>query len=313
MLRDRCRLALVILLGAGCGGSSTAPTPAGTPSPSTGGPSAAAIETAVRDAYQREFGLTIPRPAIFNDVRSQNCLGAGHLATTAYLRTGSRNALLHLLYMPRDASAVTRKDPPAMFMAPSGTFRALVVVVQHSQTVGPGSLTLLASAQGQVNDDHAAFARARGFGSPIVRFESTNVAIDPSRIANPRDRASVLNAAASEGIGTAGYDFVISLNIDPSRSEGGFAQPGNGFIYVGNYSNWTGTLSGSDWSRIASTAYHHEAAHHWGWSHDWSPTCGGTTLGFEPLIAAPALFGWEDVDGDGVPEILDQTPYGRTN
>ena len=168
MCRDRCWVALVMLLGAGCGGSSTAPTPAGAPSSSTGGPSAAAIETAVRDAYQREFGLTIPRPAIFNDVRSQDCLGSGHLATTAYLRTGSRNALLHLLYMSRGASTVTRKDPPTTVLAPAGTLRALVVVVQHSQTVRPGSLTLLASAQGQINEAHAAFARGRGFGSPKI-------------------------------------------------------------------------------------------------------------------------------------------------
>ena len=34
-------------------------------------------------------------------------------------------------------------------------------------------------------------------------------------------------------------------------------------------------------------------------------------LGFEPFISAPILFGWEDVDGDGIPEILDDTPYGR--
>jgi hypothetical protein len=31
----------------------------------------------------------------------------------------------------------------------------------------------------------------------------------------------------------------------------------------------------------------------------------------EPFITSPILFGWEDVDGDGVPEILDDTPYGR--
>ena len=31
------------------------------------------------------------------------------------------------------------------------------------------------------------------------------------------------------------------------------------------------------------------------------------------FIAPPILFGWEDVDGDGVPEILDSTPYGRAS
>ena len=27
----------------------------------------------------------------------------------------------------------------------------------------------------------------------------------------------------------------------------------------------------------------------------------------------PVLLGWEDVDGDSVPEILDATPYGRSH
>ena len=85
-----------------------------------------------------------------------------------------------------------------------------------------------------------------------------------------------------------------------------------GDIYVGNYSHWTTPLRAQDWRKIAWTTFHHEVAHQWGWVHDWSPTCGGTRLGYEPFLAAPVLFGWEDVDGDGVPEILDDTPYGSS-
>lgn len=167
------------------------------------------------------------------------------------------------------------------------------------------------------NEDHAAFARAKGFAGPIVSFESTNVVISPAQIADPRSRAAVLAAAGREGLGSSGYDFIVSLNIDPARSEGGFATPGDGFVYVGNYRFWSTTLGSSDWLSIAATAYHHEVAHHWGWpaTHDWSPACSAadlTDLGFRPFLAAPVLFGWEDVDGDGVPEILDETPYGRS-
>jgi hypothetical protein len=302
-------VSLVCLLTA-CGGSPTHPTPPA----SSGGPPAPTVQAAVSQAYQREFGLSIPSPAIFNDPRSQNCLGAGHLTTTAYLRTGSRTALLHFLYMSRDAGAVIRRDPPSSVVAPAGTFRALVVVTQHPETVGVDSLMLLEAGQRQINEDHAAFARAKGFPGPIVSFESTNVTVAPSEIADPRSRAAVLAAAGHEGLRSSGYDFIVSLNIDPMRSEGGFATPGDGFVYVGNYAVWRTTLGSNDWMRIAATAYHHEVAHHWGWpaTHDWSPSCSGTDLAFRPLIAAPVLFGWEDVDGDGIPEILDETPYGRS-
>jgi hypothetical protein len=206
-----------------CGGSPTHPTPPA----SSGGPPASTVQAAVSQAYQREFGLSIPSPAIFNDPRSQNCAGAGHLTTTAYLRTGSRTALLHFLYMSRDAGAVIRRDPPSSVVAPAGTFRALVVVTQHPETVGFDSLMLLEAAQRQINEDHAAFARAKGFPSPIVSFESTNVVISPTQIVNPRSRDAVLAAAGREGLGSSGYDFVVSLNIDPTRSEGGFATPGD--------------------------------------------------------------------------------------
>jgi hypothetical protein len=52
---------------------------------------------------------------------------------------------------------------------------------------------------------------------------------------------------------------------------------------------------------------------YWGWETHWTPTCGGTRLGHEPFITSPILLGWEDVDGDGIPEILDDTPYGRSD
>ena len=127
---------------------------------------------------------------------------------------------------------------------------------------------------------------------------------------------SLQSALAARGFSTSGYDFLISINVDPSKAEGGVAYTCTtpAFIYVGNYFSYKSRLDESQLYNFAATAYHHEVAHHLGWpaTHDWSPTCGATRLGFEPLITAPILFGWEDTDGDGVPEILDSTPYGRS-
>jgi hypothetical protein len=74
----------------------------------------------------------------------------------------------------------------------------------------------------------------------------------------------------------------------------------------------TRTLDQKDWQSIARTAYHHEMAHLWGWEHEWSVACTRAADRSRPFLADPVLFGWEDVDGDGVPEILDATPYGRS-
>jgi hypothetical protein len=127
----------------------------------------------------------------------------------------------------------------------------------------------------------------------------------------------VTTALSQQGISVTGDDFVVSINIDPGRSEGGFATPGSvpGFIYMGNFSQWKTKLSAADFTSISGAVYHHEVIHHWGWpgTHDWDCSSGGSgNYGFN-LRVPPVLLGWEDVDGDAVPEIIDPTPYGRSH
>src|SRR5215213_4631626 len=55
---------------------------------------ALSLEQLVSGWYQREFGVSFPRPAIFNDPRAVDCRGDGHLTTTAYLnRSGTTTDL----------------------------------------------------------------------------------------------------------------------------------------------------------------------------------------------------------------------------
>ena len=266
---------------------------------------------AVRDNYFREFGEVIPMPAIFNDERSVDCRQRGHLTTTAYLRQSAKRSTLLEMYLSRDGTNVLSKRRTDV-LTPAGTFKVVVVLVRYPATVGDDALEQLAAAQRQINDDHAAFARAHGYAKPIVQFENTNVIVDAGEIGDPHSPANVRAAAVRAGIMVEGSDFVIVLDPDPAHVAGGLATPPNGDVYVGNYSHWTATLGAREWTSIVRTAYHHEVAHHWGWQHDWTPTCGATKLGFEPFLIAPILAGWEDVDGDGVPDILEQKPYGRS-
>jgi hypothetical protein len=289
---------------AGCGGGPTTPT--ANPGP-TSLPPLTALEIDVNQAYEQAFNEKIVRPAIFNP----SC-AAAHVTSTAYLAPSGKSSTLLTLYTARDGGSVTRSQR-ATFLTPAGRFQVLVVVVGYPQTVGDDAIGLLEGAQSQINEDHAAFARARGYGSPIVTFSNTNVVVDSSQVGDPHSLNGVMTALAQQGRSVAGYDFVVSINIDPSRSEGGFAIPGTdpAFIYMGNFSQWKTTLSASNLASISGAVYHHEVIHHWGWpgTHDWD-SCN-SSFGFNfrvPLV----LLGWEDVDGDGVPEILDATPYGRS-
>jgi hypothetical protein len=281
------------------------------PSPPPGSPGLTTIEAAVKAAYQREFGQTMEHPAIYNNPQAVDCRGEGHLTTTAYLRTGTTTTLLSM-YMSRDATTVTRESRSQVLLPPAGTIRVLVVLVQYPQTVSVGALALWEAAQNQINEDHAAFAKSRGY-APIVVFENTNIMIDSAQVANPRRPGSIRAAAERRGVSTANYQIVMAIDINPQENVGGFSLPLERSVYVGNYSSWKTPLGAQKWEMIARTAYHHEIAHHWGWpdTHDWAGSCGGNKPEYAPFIAPPMLFGWEDLDGDHVPEILSKTPYGR--
>jgi hypothetical protein len=218
------------------------------------------------------------------------------------------------MYMSRDGTTVIRKSRSQVFVPPAGTIRVLVVLVRYPQTVQADALALWETAQNQINEDHAAFAKSRGYKAPIVVFDNTNITIDPAQLASPRRPFSVRAAVERRGVSTANYQIVMTIDINPQESVGGVSLLSERSVYVGNYSSWKTPLTPQDWKMIARTAYHHETAHHWGWpdTHDWAGSCGGHKPEYAPFIAPPMLFGWEDLDGDGVPEILSQTPYGRS-
>jgi hypothetical protein len=268
------------------------------------------VESAVSGAYAREFGETVRRPAIYNDPSGDGC-SEPRLTTTAYLPASPTSGRLLYLSTSPDGLVVTQRSKVESVVLPAGTFRVLVVIARHPATVDDSSLQNWESAQATINHDHAAFAASRGLKQPIVAFDNTNVLVDVGDIADPRSPASVRAAVERSGLPTAPYRFVVSVNLDPTRAEGGFAGAG-GFVYMGNYGRWSYSLSAAEWVNVANAVYHHEVAHHWGWpgSHDWARQCRGQAV-YLPFIVPPILFGWEDVDGDGIPEILDATPYGR--
>jgi hypothetical protein len=280
--------------------------------PSLPPPQPDSVLAGVRDAYRREFGVTIEHPAIYNNPESVNCRGEGHLTTTAYLKTGSATTVLSM-YMSRDGGRVINKNRSEILLRPAGTIRVLVVLVRYPETVAADALGLWEDAQKQINEEHAAFAKSRGYSAPVVVFDNTNLAVDPDELPNPHRPASVRTAAERHGVSTAGYQIVMAIDINPRESAGGLSINAERSVYVGNFVAWKTPLGAREWGKVARTAYHHEVAHHWGWpgTHDWAGGCGGSVPEYAPFIAPPILFGWEDLQGHHAPEILSETPYGR--
>jgi hypothetical protein len=273
----------------------------------TRGPSRdAAVIALVRAAYQREFGLAVDHPAIYNNVRAVDCRGGGHLTTTAYVRTGSRVAL-YSMYMSRDGSSVIAKTRSSPALLPGGTIRVLVALVQYPGTGGANALRLWQRAQARINADHVTLAKRLGYRNPAVVFDNTNVAIDATEVEDPSDPATVRRALERHGASPASFAIVMTIDINPHRRAGGFSLLGERSVYVGNFSGSPTPLDEQQWLSVARAAYHHEVAHHWGWpgDHDWAATCGNGAE-FQPFFVPPLLFGWSDLDGDHVADILAQ-------
>ncbi|HLK68082.1 MAG TPA: hypothetical protein VKU19_31835 [Bryobacteraceae bacterium] len=245
------------------------------------------IRKAVIAAYQREFGVMIEYPAIYHNPEAVNCKGEGHVTTTAYLRTGTSTRVLSL-YLSEEGTVINKNELHVL-LAPAGTIRVLVVLLRYPETVSADALGFWEDAQKEINEEHVAFAKSRGFEKPIVVFENTNLLVDPAQVGDPHSPASVRAAAESRGFRTAQYDIVMAIDINPQKSAGGLSINSERSVYVGNYSFWKTPLEARQWKMIAATAYQHEIAHHWGWpgTHDWAGSCGGKKPEYSPFIARP--------------------------
>jgi hypothetical protein len=281
-----------------CGHDTNAPTTSLTP-----------LEVAIAQRYRDEFGETIPRPALFTPTLDATRPCDWHVTSTAWTKPSGATATLLTLYTSPDGRTTTLKSS-GTYLRPAGTFRVLVALVRHPQSVGTEGLALWEAAQRQMNTDHQSFASAKGYATPLVTFTNTNVVFEPDELRGARSRAATVAALAARGYAESAYDVIVSVNIDPATTEGGFSLPGQEFIYMGNFGFSQLPLGASAYGSIARAVYGHEFAHLWGWpgTHDWA-ACHTGTFPFSFWVP-PILLGWEDVDGDGIPEIRDPDPYG---
>jgi len=258
--------------------------------------------------FEQFFGEMVSTPAYYVD--PTDFCGQGQNATaTAYLRVTEKTSSLMTIRFTANRAVTARTQ--RMVLTPAGRIRVLVALIAYPETVGDSGIIAWQQAQAAVNGDHAAFAASHGYDKPVVVFDSTNVVLARSEIADPRNHEKVRVALRSKSVRTDEFDVLITIDLDPTRGAGGLADLAFRSIYVGNFGHWSAPLDAVQWRYVANTAYHHEFAHLWGWQHEWSPRCHLDPGRFRPFATSPTLLGWEDLDGDRIPEILDPTPYGR--
>lgn len=198
------------------------------------------------------------------------------------------------------------------FLKPSGAQTVLVLIVDYGDTNIREALAEWVAAQDSVNGDHRALAHALGYESPLVQFDNITVVVRSDSTSDPGNPDSAYATLRRQGYEPDSFNVVVSLLMTP-RNQGGGANTFRNFVRLGCMYCPTPPegerliLTREMLDRVARVLYHHEIGHLWGWQHGWG---GGPER--TRIITNPALFGWTDTDGDGIPEIIDPTPYGMS-
>jgi hypothetical protein len=266
---------------------------------------AGAVRTAIVKAYSNNFGLEIPFPAYVKAAGPGNTY---YYTSSAYVGTRRYRIYLH------DDGTVEANVFDAK--RPQGIYRVGVVAIDHGNTNIAALLsTLWVQVQQEINDNYAAFSTSHGFTEPVLQFLSTNFLASSTEIANPGNSEAIASFIEGRGYRREDFDILVSMDLDAQNCRGGSTTYGGNFVYMGYYfspttfadlsKNAANGKSRLFW--IGKAIYDHECGHIFGWEHEWTPNW---QLRPDGLITDPVLYGWTDTDGDGIPEIMDPTPYG---
>lgn len=219
---------------------------------------------------------------------------------------------------------------------PAGEYSILVVFLDYGNlhVAKDDLLADLAAATADANARYAAFPSAGPGSAPILQLKTTGAVIPvPAGVSGKLITPAQIRA--STGIDPAAFRWLIQVDLDsagtyrkasnsnPALTSFGYAFVGcpatqdsvNIQVTIDDPAQLTGTGANLADNRLASTALGHEVYHLFGYpaSHSWPCVSGPQTDKADEceITTPPALLlGWIDLDGDGVPEILDPTPYG---
>jgi hypothetical protein len=332
---DKSEVAYVILSVKVTGLAAVSPSPTSDPNAVP-----AEIENQVIKIFSKTFGVNIIAPAIARKYREGV---EDPWISTAY----TKDEFYELEVFPDGHSEnyitpifpnTTIDFKQSLFKEPvcrpSGVYSMLVVFLDYGNIAASKDelLSDLAAAAATVNGDYAAYPSAGPGSAPILEIRPTGVVIPvPKEVKGKLITPAQIHAFT--GLNPSAFQWVTQVDLDSAStfrlSSGTMATTSFGYAFsncpaVRSTVNIQVTidardqLAGTD-NRLADTLLSHEVFHLFGYpaSHIWpcirsrsqqdrADECVNTNI--------PALMlGWVDVDGDGVPEILDPTPYGIQN
>lgn len=241
-----------------------------------------------------QLGIRVS-PVVYNEFNE-------HFVSSVY-----KEGNLYRAYMDQKGEVTFRAIEP---LFPAGELRVFCVVRLSDRLLEQQEVveSLWEEAQRGINQQHRALALSLGLSEPIVRFDTDNFYLSQSEfpeedpLKNSKDYFR--DFARQRQLNLEEYDIFLWMDLDPEHPGGGWGSWEARLAKV----NWIypedPTLSEENFRGLAYAAYHHEIGHVWGWEHEWSDPYWDLDF-----ITEPGLFGWTDLDGDGIVEILDPDAY----
>ena len=290
----------------------------------------ARVTKLIQDTYQ----VGVPAPSLerfdfpTNPTRSR-WIGAAYYKGTRYYVQIFDDGHVEWSTGPYSDPAHRSSTGSFSYCRPAGTFRVLVAFVDYGNTgtVKADALAKVPVVVSWLNGLYTSFATGHGLSSAPMRIQA-----DAAYIDSPPTPGELLTASQIRtltGKDPAAYDFVMQIDLDRnatysarnvSKDKGGL-EPGGGLALeacgtgkFGPINIWSSVTDSSSLLGGLVMDFNHELSHMFGMMDDWPATLGipgpsGTTADdWIPYV----MFGWTDTDGDGVPEILDATPYGTS-
>lgn len=292
-------------------------------------PTEAQARAKVTQLIADQYKVTIPKPSLQrfdfpqNPTRSRWIGAAYYNGTRYYVQLFDDG---HVEWANGPYADPAHRSPGVFMCRPAGAFKVLVVFVDYGNT-GVAKSDALAQVPVVVtwlNGLYTDFAKSQGFASALMQ-----VSADAAWVPSPPAADQLLTAAqikTATGKDTAAYDFTMQIDLDVKGGWGvdqakDVMTPGGGFALNGCGSD-TKTGPISIWSSLADPTtlqgalvmnFNHELSHLFGMMDDypWKDGVGPNGNGIQDWVTY-TMFGWTDTDGDGIPEILDPTPYGTS-
>jgi hypothetical protein len=269
--------------------------------------------------YQERFGLKLTHPALARHVEADPA--ACRWVSAAYIEN-----TLYEIHLFDDLRVVARARPvnrPASggeqpVTRPAGRYKMLVVFVNRGQAPlsEPEALLALQAARDEMEDTLARGAARFGSTTPILMVD----VFGAYARAEPATGPEILSPAAIASLtrkDPAAYHLIAQVELDPAKGVAARTLRGFDGRKGSGVNIWMRAPDKDHLATVLSRVLlDHQLNRAFGWDPAWPRGDGGFTdnnpVADSPPSALPSLlYGWADLDGDRIPEILDMTPYGR--